>query len=95
MFDPEEYLLETGALTFDTSDASTYMLLCYAGPRLITSQVDKAKQLATLSDSDNGPFKLSWDPSNLKLICISAQQEFDTPLIFQTPLILRTKNGFQ
>ena len=66
----DDYLIRTGDLVFDTADDSTYTLLCYAGPKLVTSQVHEAKQLAALSRDDNGPFRLSRDPSDKKLICI-------------------------
>jgi hypothetical protein len=43
-FQLNDYFLDTGDLLFDTYDAPTYTLLCYVGPKMVVTQVAKAKK---------------------------------------------------
>ena len=66
-----EYLLGTGEFSFDTEEFSTYRLLCYAGPKLVLSQLHRAQQLQAIDKTILGPFQLSRHETEFLVICIS------------------------
>ena len=43
-FKPDKFSLDTGDLTFELQDFSTYALLCYIGPKAITLQIATARR---------------------------------------------------
>ncbi|KAL3780888.1 hypothetical protein HJC23_009934 [Cyclotella cryptica] len=70
-FKPEDFSISTGELSFQVDDTVTYTLLCYVGPKAIALQVSTARRKNRTLRDDNGPFLLSRNAYNSKLIDVS------------------------
>ncbi|KAL3803357.1 hypothetical protein HJC23_009321 [Cyclotella cryptica] len=70
-----DYLIDTGDFTFDISEVTTYRLLCYAGPRLVVSQIHCAHQSKAIDKTILGPFSLVRHETDHQVICISFEDQ--------------------
>jgi hypothetical protein len=67
----KEFLISHPTLSFALEDSVTYTLLCYSGPLMIATQIEAAKRSKVISREEFGPFRLSRNTENPRLICIS------------------------
>ena len=70
-FKPDDFSISTGELSFQLDDTATYILLCYVGPKAIALQVATAQRKDRPLRKNNGPFRLSRNLDNSKLVDVS------------------------
>lgn len=74
-FPRDDYLLHTPGLSFSTEDPTTYTLLCYLGPLMVTGVISEAKHSKAIPMDNCGPFKLARQEESNRLISVTYEGE--------------------